>query len=159
MVETVTGTNRSEGISYTELLHSDSRSVPAYLIDESPMQPGPTEVPAWVYYSRAFHELEVEKLWSRVWQLACHEDELSEVGDHVVYDIAHLSFLLVRTGLDPDDICAYRNSCLHRGRKLREVDGKARDNGDCHGKSHQEKEAGVVPAFSGRRRREGRHDC
>ena len=131
MVETVTGTNRSEGISYTELLHSDSRSVPAYLIDESPMQPGPTEVPAWVYYSRAFHELEVEKLWSRVWQLACHEDELSEVGDHVVYDIAHLSFLLVRTGLDPDDICAYRNSCLHRGRKLREVDGKCFPNLRC----------------------------
>ena len=74
MVETVTGTNRSKGISYTELLGLDSRPVPTFLSEESPMLPGPFEVPAWVYYSRTFDDLEVEKLWSRVWQLACHED-------------------------------------------------------------------------------------
>ena len=131
MVETVTGTNRSNGISYTELLGLDSRPVPTFLSEESPMLPGPSEIPAWVYYSRTFHDLEVEKLWSRVWQLACHEDELQDVGDHVVYDIAHLSFLLVRTGTDPDDLRAYRNSCLHRGRKLREANGKCFPNLRC----------------------------
>lgn len=124
MVETVSGTNRSAGISYKELLNGDSRSVPDHLLTESPMPSGSSRIPTSVYFSQEFHDLEVEKLWSRVWQLACHEDELRDVGDYVVYDIARLSFLLVRTGEDPDDIKAYRNACLHRGRKLRERPGK-----------------------------------
>ena len=87
------------------------------------MPPGEQRVPTSIYYTKEFHDLEVERLWKRVWQLACHEDELASIGDYVVYDIAHLSFLLVRTGDGPDDIAAYRNACLHRGRKLRERDG------------------------------------
>ena len=131
MVETVSGTNRSAGVPYSELLAADSRTVPAHLLDDSPMPPGPSRVPTSVYFSREFHDLEVEKLWSRVWQLACHEDELADVGDYLVYDIARLSFLLVRTGEGPDDIKAYRNSCLHRGRKLREQPGKTAVNIRC----------------------------
>ncbi len=124
MTETLTGTDRSAGVSYEELLDDDTRPVPEHLRAASPMPPGDMRVPTSVYFSQAFHELEVERLWKRVWQLACHEDELPNVGDYVVYDIAHLSFLLVRTGDGPDDIAAYRNACLHRGRKLRECDGK-----------------------------------
>ena len=124
MVETVSATNRSAGISYQDLLATDSRTVPDHLSDESPLTQGPSRIPTSVYFSPEFHDLEVEKLWSRVWQLACHEDELVEVGDYVVYDIAHLSYLLVRTGEASNDIQAYRNSCLHRGRKLREQPGK-----------------------------------
>lgn len=131
MTETLTGTDRSAGVSYDELLDGDTRPVPDYLRAQSPMPPGNMRVPASVFYSREFHDLEVELLWKRVWQLACHEDELAEVGDHVVYDIAHLSFLLVRTGVGPDDIAAYRNACLHRGRKLREEDGKRAKNLRC----------------------------
>ena len=123
MTETLTGTNRSAGISYEELLDRDTRPVPAHLREASPMPPGEQRVPTSIYYTKEFHDLEVERLWKRVWQLACHEDELRTVGDYVVYDIAHLSFLLVRTGDGPDDIAAYRNACLHRGRKLRERDG------------------------------------
>jgi len=126
VTETLTGTDRSAGVSYEELLDADSRAdkIPDHLRAASPMPPGDMRVPAQVYYSRAFHDLEVEQLWKRGWQLACHEDELPNVGDHVVYDIASLSFLLVRTGEGADDIKAYRNACLHRGRKLRECDGK-----------------------------------
>ena len=126
MTETLTGTDRSAGISYEELLDQDSRAdrIPAHLRGASPMPPGDMRVPTSIYTSKAFHDLEVELLWKKVWQLACHEDELVEVGDYVVYDIAELSFLIVRTGERPDDIKAYRNACLHRGRKLRECDGK-----------------------------------
>jgi phenylpropionate dioxygenase-like ring-hydroxylating dioxygenase large terminal subunit len=125
MTETLTGTDRSAGISYEELLDADSRTdrVPAHLRAASPMPAGDMRVPAAVYHSRAFHDLEVELLWKKVWQLACHEDELRGVGDYVVYDIADLSYLIVRTGEGADDISAYRNACLHRGRKLRECDG------------------------------------
>ena len=66
------------------------------------MPSGSSRIPTSVYFSQEFHDLEVEKLWSRVWQLACHEDELCDVGDYVVYDVARLSFLLVRTGEGPE---------------------------------------------------------
>ncbi len=129
MTETVTGTDRSAGVSYTELLDRDSHPVSEVLRAESPLEPGNTRVPAQVYTSRAVHDLEVDRLWSRVWQLACHEDEVAGVGDYLVYDVADLSFLVVRTG--PDEIKAYRNACLHRGRQLRERDGIGAKNLRC----------------------------
>jgi len=122
VTETMTGTRRSAGIRYAELLDADSHPVPDILRVESPLEPGPTLVPVERYYSREFHDLEVEKVWKRVWQMACHEDDIPDVGDYHVYDIAELSFLLVRSG--PDEIKAFYNACLHRGRLLREGSGK-----------------------------------
>ncbi|MGI9625061.1 MAG: aromatic ring-hydroxylating oxygenase subunit alpha [Acidimicrobiales bacterium] len=129
MTETITGTNRSAGVSFAELLDMDTHPVSAVMRTESPMPPGNTRVPAHVYYSPDWHHLEVEKLWSRVWQLACLEEEIPDVGDYTVYDIASLSFLIVRTG--SDEIKAYRNACLHRGRKLRTCEGKDAKNLRC----------------------------
>jgi len=123
MTETLTGTNRSAGISYNELLAQDSHPVREIMKIDAPMEPGPTKVPVERYYSKAFHDLEVEKVWKRVWQMACHEDDIPEVGDYHVYDIANLSFLIVRTGAD--ELQAYWNACLHRGRQLKECSGKA----------------------------------
>ena len=122
MTETVTGTNRSAGISYIELLDQDSHPVRDIMRVESPMEPGPTKVPVERYFSKDFHDLEVEKVWKRVWQMACHQDDIPEVGDYHVYDIAHLSFLIVRHG--PDEFKAFYNACLHRGRILKESHGK-----------------------------------
>lgn len=122
MVETLTGTDRSAGISYQDLLAEDSRPVPEIMRTECPLPPGPTKVPADRYYSQAFHDLEVEKVWKRVWQMACHEFDIPEIGDYYVYDIAGLSFLVVRTG--QDEFKAYYNACLHRGRMLKTKDGK-----------------------------------
>lgn len=123
MVETVTGTNRSAGTPYSELLDADSHPVRDILRAESPMAPGPTRVRAEVYYSRAVHEQEIEKIWKRTWQLACHEDEIRGVGDYMVYDIATLSFLVVRTS--EEEIKAFHNVCLHRGRQLCDQAGKS----------------------------------
>ncbi len=122
MVETATGTDRSAGITYKQLLDEDSRQVPDILRAESPLPPGPTIVPADRYYSQEFHDLEVEKVWKRVWQMACHEEDIPEVGDYHVYEIAHLSYLVVRTG--EDTFAAYHNACLHRGRMLKSKSGK-----------------------------------
>jgi hypothetical protein len=41
MVETLTGTNRSRGLSYQELLKTDSKSVPASLKKESALDHTP----------------------------------------------------------------------------------------------------------------------
>jgi phenylpropionate dioxygenase-like ring-hydroxylating dioxygenase large terminal subunit len=115
---------RSGGISYQELLDTDTHKVPDVLRMVSPYFVGSHDVDATRYTSRAFHELEKEKLWKKVWQLACREEDIPEIGDMIPYDICDLSFLVVRA--DDGSIKAYWNACLHRGRLLREY----QDN--CH---------------------------
>jgi phenylpropionate dioxygenase-like ring-hydroxylating dioxygenase large terminal subunit len=111
--------------SFAELLDSDTNAahVHAAMRTDSPIDPGPALVPTARYISREYHELEKENLWSRVWQVAAHEDDFPTVGDVVPYDIVDKSYLVVRVG--ENDYKAYYNACLHRGRKLREVRGKA----------------------------------
>ncbi len=114
---------RSSGISYQDLLDTDTKPVPEVLRLESPLEIGPIRVPRARYVSREFHDLEVEKLWKKVWQMACREEEIPEVGDTTVYDIADSSILIVRSA--EDRIQAFHNACLHRGRQLRERAGRA----------------------------------
>ena len=116
---------KSPGLTYQQLLEADSRPVPEILRESSPRYLGSHDIPVERYTSRAFHELEVEKLWKRVWQMACREEDLPAVGDHVVYEIANFSVLVVRSA--PDSIRAFHNVCLHRGRLLKERDGNARE--------------------------------
>ena len=88
---------------------------------ESPKYFGSDDVPTERYTSREWHRREVDQLWSKVWQFACREEHIPEAGDYIVYDIAELSFLVVRQ--DDGTIKAYPNACLHRGRQLKEYDG------------------------------------
>ncbi|HET8711994.1 MAG TPA: Rieske 2Fe-2S domain-containing protein, partial [Spongiibacteraceae bacterium] len=69
-------------------------------------------------YSEEFHRLEMERLWPRVWQIACREEELPSVGSYANYEIGHESILVVRSA--PDSIKAFYNVCPHRGRRLRD---------------------------------------
>lgn len=112
---------RSPGLTYQDLLDQDSHEVPAVLRLESPKDVGLEEVPVRRYISREYHELEKERLWKKVWQFACREEEMPDPGDHMRYDIAGMSFLLVRQ--EDRSIKAYPNACLHRGRMLKEHDG------------------------------------
>ena len=97
---------------------------PAFTAHIAEMRPdGDADVDASRYTSAEWHEKEVERLWKRVWQFACREEEIPEPGDHMRYDIAHLSFLIVRQ--DDGSIKTYPNACLHRGRMLKEHDGRA----------------------------------
>src|SRR4051794_16586756 len=88
---------RSPGISYQELLDGDTRPVPAVLRLTPPADPAGGDIPVEHYTSRAWHDLEVERLWSRVWQFACREEDIPAAGDHHVYEIAGRSYLVVRT--------------------------------------------------------------
>ncbi len=49
------------------------------------------------YYSRDFFDLEMKKLWPRVWQWACREEHILHVGDYVTYDVGPHSVILVRS--------------------------------------------------------------
>jgi nitrite reductase/ring-hydroxylating ferredoxin subunit len=70
------------------------------------------------YTSREFAQLEAERLWPRVWQVACREEELPHIGSFVTYDIVDDSIIVVRTA--KDRIQAFHNVCMHRGRRLTE---------------------------------------
>ncbi len=115
------GAARSKGVTYQQLLDTDPFPVPVVLRKESPTYLGNEDVSNERYISRAWHEREVERLWKRVWQMACREEQLPAVGSHIVYDIANLSFVVVRT---ESGIKAYYNSCLHRGRQLKDHAGR-----------------------------------
>jgi nitrite reductase/ring-hydroxylating ferredoxin subunit len=114
---------RSPGITYQQLLDQDSRSVPDVLRLQSPKDMGLQRYSVKRYTSAAWHELEVERLWKKVWQFTCREEDIPEPGDHYRYDIAGMSFLIVRT--ETGELKAYPNACLHRGRMLKEFDGNA----------------------------------
>lgn len=114
---------RSPGITYQQLLDADTHPVPAVLRLESPKDLGLQEYPVSRYTTREWHDLEKERLWRRVWQMACREEEIPAAGDHYRYDIAGMSFLVVRQ--EDGGIKAYPNACLHRGRMLKEFDGQA----------------------------------
>ena len=114
---------RVPALTYQELLDTDTRPVPKVLRWQGREELPVLRVPIERYTARAFHDLEVEKLWRKVWQMACREEEIPEVGDHVVYEIAEDSLLVLRTA--PGEIRAFHNVCLHRGRLLRDCDGRA----------------------------------
>ena len=78
-------------------------------------------IPADRYYDPDFFALERERLWPRVWQMACRLEEIPEVGDSVEYEILGRSLIVARVA--PDEIRAYHNVCRHRGMKL--VEGRA----------------------------------
>jgi len=99
--------------------------VPAVLREESPADLGSDDLPRDVYFSREIHDREVATMWSRVWQVTCREEDIPGIGDHVVYDIADESLIVVRT--EPDRIRAFHNSCLHRGTRLRNQGGTVRE--------------------------------
>ena len=73
----------------------------------------PDRVPKERYFDPAFFELEVERLWSRVWQMAARLEEIPNPGDYVEYELLHQSVVVVRT--DDMDVVAFQNACRHRG--------------------------------------------
>jgi phenylpropionate dioxygenase-like ring-hydroxylating dioxygenase large terminal subunit len=115
------GLSRSPGISYQELLDTDSKKVPDVLRLDAPRYFGSADVSKDRYISKEFHEREVEKLWKRVWQFACREEHIPNPGDYILYEIVGLSFMVIRT--TDGSIKAYPNACLHRGRQLKDEDG------------------------------------
>jgi nitrite reductase/ring-hydroxylating ferredoxin subunit len=81
-------------------------------------------VPKAPYIDPAYVRLEKERLWPRVWQVACREEEIPEPGDYVTFDVADESIIVVRLADGSAGACC--NACQHRGRRLTEGCGSAR---------------------------------
>jgi phenylpropionate dioxygenase-like ring-hydroxylating dioxygenase large terminal subunit len=99
---------------YRDYVQSDVVPARPYLLERRPLPPRDDyTVDAARYTSPDVVELEFERLWSHVWQLACRENDIPAVGDYIEYQIMDISILLVRS--DPTTIKGFRNSCRHRG--------------------------------------------
>jgi choline monooxygenase len=74
---------------------------------------GPVRIPTARYRDPAFAALEHDRLWPRVWQIACSVDHVAEAGDWFEYRAGALSVLIVRG--DDGELRAFQNACRHRG--------------------------------------------
>jgi nitrite reductase/ring-hydroxylating ferredoxin subunit len=93
-------------------------------------------VPKERYTTRAFADLERDRMWSRVWQIACREEEVAAPGDFVEYEIGPETIAITRA--DDGELHAFHNACLHRGRRLVEGCGAVKElrcpyHGWCYG--------------------------
>lgn len=108
----------------SQILRADPQQVPALFLAEPTKIHDTSDIPREVFYSREYQVLEMEKLWTKVWQAACLEDDIPKVGDRLVYDIGESSAIIARTA--PGEIRAFYNSCLHRGTQLQTGKGNGR---------------------------------
>jgi nitrite reductase/ring-hydroxylating ferredoxin subunit len=112
---------RWKGATIQDLLDEETIEVPWVMRQEEFAYLGSEDIPIDRYTSQEYFDLEVEKLWPRVWQFACWEQDIPEVGSTTVYDLIDWSFIITR--VSETEIKGYYNSCLHRGRQLRTKDG------------------------------------
>ncbi len=115
------GDARCPGPSVQDIIEHDAHKAPPVLAHTSYEYLGSGDIGYERYYSQDFFDREIERIWKKTWQWVCREEHIPEPGDHYVYEVAHLSFLIVRT--DDGGIKAYYNACLHRGTKLRPGEG------------------------------------
>ncbi len=102
--------------SYQDIIATDSTPIaPLLALKSNPPQPT-DDIPLSQFTSQAFFDLEMERMWPRVWQFVCREEHIPEVGDYWVHDIGDWSIIVIRT---EDGIRGYYNSCLHRGTRLK----------------------------------------
>lgn len=87
-------------------------------------------VPKERYLSKAMAELEQEKLWKKVWQWACLEDDVASPGSYYEHLIGDQSILVLRG--DDGRIRAFHNVCPHRGNRLRSGSGTLKTELSCH---------------------------
>jgi phenylpropionate dioxygenase-like ring-hydroxylating dioxygenase large terminal subunit len=107
---------RCPGLSYQEIIRRDGGSVADVLALQSNPPQSTEDIAFERYTSKAFFDLEMQKLWPKVWQYACREEHIPKVGDYFVYDIGRYSILVTRS---EQGIKAFHNSCMHRGTKLK----------------------------------------
>ena len=113
--------DRHPGDTYEDILNRDSRPVPDYLREGRLPDVGVEPIAASRYTDQDFFNQEVKHVWSKVWQLACREEDIPNVGDYHIYENVGKSLIVTRTA--PGEIKAHYNTCLHRGRKLVTLNG------------------------------------
>ena len=99
-----------------QVIRQDRIAPPSTLLERSTHVPPQKPIPIARYTDPAFHELEMRRMWPRVWQYACWSHDMPNPGDVSVYRNVGQSILIVRQR--DGSIRAFHNSCLHRGREI-----------------------------------------
>lgn len=107
------GDARCPGRSVKDVLAGEDSVHDAGLMAEQYTYLGSQDLPFARYTSQAFYDLEMQKLWPKVWQWACREEHIPNPGDYYVYDIGPYSALVIRG--EDKNVRAFVNSCPHRG--------------------------------------------
>ena len=81
----------------------------------------PDRIPKERYHDPGFFDLEAQRLWPRVWQMACRLEQIPRPGDFAEYPILDQSVIVVRG--EDGDVRAFQNACRHRGVQLVEGPG------------------------------------
>ena len=84
-------------------------------------------LPAWIYHSESFFDLEQEKIFLSAWQLVCHESDLVKPGSYMTYGLLNRRAFVVRTR--SGEIKAFHNVCRHRAHLLLDGDLGCTPNG------------------------------
>ena len=113
---------RSPGISYQELLDTDSRPVPDVLRLESTAHLGSDDIPVERYTSRTLARPRGRTALEAGMAVRMPRRRTSPSQVTITSTRSRtMSFLVIRTATG--DIKAYPNACLHRGRRLKDQDG------------------------------------
>lgn len=113
------GEARAPGPTYQEAILRDNSPPPPAFLEYSYEFMGDADIPYSRYTSKEYAAKEFDKLWPRVWQMACREEHIPEAGDYHVYDIGYLSAIVTRT--ESGQIKAFHNACMHRGTALKDA--------------------------------------
>lgn len=103
-------------VNIQAILRADPIPTPRTLLDPPNYVPEMKPVEISRYFSQAFHKLEIEKMWSKVWQYAGWSHDIPNAGDTIVYRNVGQSVVVTRQR--DGSLKAFRNSCLHRGIEL-----------------------------------------
>lgn len=117
------GSRMASDLNFDAILEADGKA-PWQLRERGTYRPNAGPIDLARYFDPKYVELEIEHIWKKQWQVACREEDIPNVGDRIRYDIANMSFMIVRSA--PDDFKAFYNSCPHRARSLCDHKGQGK---------------------------------
>lgn len=104
-------------------LRSDTNPAPDILLERTTPERGVEPVSADSFTSPETFQLEHDRLWSKVWQLACWGGDIPNPGDFIEYSIGDESIIVARQ--NDGTVASFHNVCQHRGARLIEGSGCA----------------------------------
>ena len=95
----------------------DETEIRGTAVTSSPLAAdAPVRIPVERYVSASFAELEHERLWPKVWHVACTVDHVANPGDWFEHRLGRYSVVIVRG--DDGVLRGFQNVCRHRGNTI-----------------------------------------
>jgi benzoate/toluate 1,2-dioxygenase alpha subunit len=69
-----------------------------------------------IYVDPNIFEMEMDRIFSRIWNYVCHESQVRDVGDYVATEIARQPVFATRS--KDGDVKVFFDACAHRGARL-----------------------------------------